>query len=133
MSVAARHILEEGLPHRFHRHAVAASAMRAGVAAILLAIFALVLAGSAVSDFIAAALTRQHVGLSALGGIGYVVVSIAVFDVSKYLFSIRDPNEVRDYVEQVQTTDPNSHALVNGLNAEKLIPDIRQRVARRNK
>ena len=27
----------------------------------------------------------QHVGLSALSGIGYVVVSIAVFDVAKYL------------------------------------------------
>ena len=47
---------------------------------------ALVLAGSAVSDFIMAAWAREHVGLSALSGIGYVVVSIAVFDVAKYLF-----------------------------------------------
>lgn len=56
-----------------------------GIAAFLLAGFALVLAGSAVSDFISAALARQNVGLSALSGIGYVVVAIAVFDVAKYL------------------------------------------------
>jgi hypothetical protein len=56
-----------------------------GIAAMLLAIFALVLAGSAVSDFLVAALSNQHVGLSALSGIGYVVVAIAVFDVAKYL------------------------------------------------
>lgn len=56
-----------------------------GLAAVVLAMFALVLAGSAVSDFIVAAWSRQHVGLSALSGIGYVVVSIAVYDVAKYL------------------------------------------------
>jgi hypothetical protein len=56
-----------------------------GIAAIVLAMFALVLAGSAVSDFIVAAWSHQHVGLSALSGIGYVVVSIAVYDVAKYL------------------------------------------------
>ena len=56
-----------------------------GIAAFVLAFFALVLAGSAVSDFIVAAWTRQHIGLSALSGIGYVVVSIAVYDVAKYL------------------------------------------------
>jgi hypothetical protein len=56
-----------------------------GIAAAVLALFALVLAGSAVSDFIVAAWGRQHVGLSALSGIGYVVVSVAVYDVAKYL------------------------------------------------
>ena len=40
MSVAARLILEEGLPHRFRRHEVAAAAMRAGVAAMGLGMFA---------------------------------------------------------------------------------------------
>jgi hypothetical protein len=57
-----------------------------GIAAIVLALFALVLAGSAVFDFVNTAWSRQHVGVSALTGIGYVVVSIAVFDVAKYLF-----------------------------------------------
>jgi aspartate aminotransferase-like enzyme len=40
MSVATRLILEEGLAHRFQRHAVAASALRAGAAAIGLQMFA---------------------------------------------------------------------------------------------
>jgi hypothetical protein len=56
-----------------------------GIAAAILAFFAIVLAGSAVSDFMVAAWNRQHVGMSALSGIGYVVVSIAVYDVAKYL------------------------------------------------
>ena len=56
-----------------------------GIAAAILAFFAIVLAVSAVGDFVTDALSRGHVGLSALSGIGYVVVSIAVFDVAKYL------------------------------------------------
>ena len=56
-----------------------------GVAATVLALFALVLAGSAVFDFINAARSLQHLAMSALSGIGYVVVAIAVFDVAKYL------------------------------------------------
>jgi aspartate aminotransferase-like enzyme len=40
MNVATRLILEEGLPHRFRRHAVAASALRAGVAAMGMEMFA---------------------------------------------------------------------------------------------
>src|SRR5216110_3225874 len=39
MRVAARLILEEGLPQRFRRHALAASALRAGVAAMGLEMF----------------------------------------------------------------------------------------------
>jgi hypothetical protein len=56
-----------------------------GIAATVLGLFALVLAGSAVFDFIIAAWSREHLGISALNGIGYVVVAIAVFDVAKYL------------------------------------------------
>lgn len=56
-----------------------------GIAAAILAFFAIVLSISAVGDFVSDALSREHVGLSALSGIGYVVVSIAVFDVAKYL------------------------------------------------
>jgi aspartate aminotransferase-like enzyme len=40
MSVAARLILEEGLPHRFRRHEVAAAALRAGAGAMGLEMFA---------------------------------------------------------------------------------------------
>jgi len=56
-----------------------------GISAAILAFFASVLAVSAVADFLADALAREHVGLSALSGIGYIVVAIAVFDVAKYL------------------------------------------------
>jgi hypothetical protein len=56
-----------------------------GLAAAVLALFALVLAGSAVGNFVLAAWSLQHIGISALSGIGYVVVAIAVFDVAKYL------------------------------------------------
>jgi hypothetical protein len=56
-----------------------------GIAAAILAFFAIVLAISALSDFVFDALAREHVGLSALSGIGYVVVAIAVYDVAKYL------------------------------------------------
>ena len=40
MSVATRLILEEGLPHRFRRHEVAAAALRAGAGAMGLEMFA---------------------------------------------------------------------------------------------
>ena len=56
-----------------------------GIAAAVLAFFAVVLAVSAIIDFVVDAWSREHVGLSALSGIGYIVVSIAVFDVAKYL------------------------------------------------
>jgi hypothetical protein len=56
-----------------------------GIAAAVLAFFAIVLAISAITDFAVDAFAREHVGISALNGIGYVVVSIAVFDVAKYL------------------------------------------------
>jgi aspartate aminotransferase-like enzyme len=39
LQVSARLILEEGLPHRFRRHAIAAGALRAGVAAMGLEMF----------------------------------------------------------------------------------------------
>jgi hypothetical protein len=48
-----------------------------------------------------------------------------------YPQAIRDPAEVKAYVEAVEVLDPNARALVHGLNAEKLVPDIKARVARR--
>ena len=50
-----------------------------------------------------------------------------------YPQAIRDPGEVKAYVEAVERLDPNAMALVHGLNAEKLIPDIKGRMARRTK
>src|SRR5258708_2921763 len=50
-----------------------------------------------------------------------------------YPQAIRDAGEVKDYIEAVEVLDPNANALVHGLNAEKLIPDIKARVAKRKK
>jgi hypothetical protein len=56
-----------------------------GVAAVILMLLAMSLIGDVVFQFGGAVWSRQSVSLSALTGIGYVVVAIAVFDVAKYL------------------------------------------------
>jgi hypothetical protein len=56
-----------------------------GIAAGVLMLFAVVLTFDAVVQFVLALWARQSIGIAALSGIGYVVVSIAVFDVAKYL------------------------------------------------
>jgi hypothetical protein len=56
-----------------------------GIAAGILMLFAVVLTFDAVVQFALALWARKSVGVAALSGIGYVVVSIAVFDVAKYL------------------------------------------------
>lgn len=56
-----------------------------GIAATILMLLAIVLIGDVVVQFGAVVWSRQAVSISALTGIGYVVVSIAVFDVAKYL------------------------------------------------
>jgi hypothetical protein len=63
-------------------------------------------------------------------GLQELALSQCVF-ATDYPQAIRDPEEVLDYVRAVEVLDPNAHALVHGLNAEKLIPDIRERVAKR--
>ena len=56
-----------------------------GVAATILMLLAISLIVDVAFRFSLAAWSRQGVAMSALSGIGYVVVSIAVFDVAKYL------------------------------------------------
>lgn len=51
-----------------------------------LVILALSLSAYAVYDFIRGAAAGEPAGLTALNGIGYIVISIAVFEVAKYLF-----------------------------------------------
>ena len=63
-------------------------------------------------------------------GLQELALSQCVF-ATDYPQAIRDPEEVRDYVQAVEVLDPNANALVHGLNAEKLIPDIAARVAKR--
>lgn len=54
-------------------------------AAIILMLLAIVMTGDAIAQFVSALWRRQSIGLAALAGIGYVVVSVAVYDVAKYL------------------------------------------------
>lgn len=56
-----------------------------GLAAGILMLLAIFLAGSAVVQFVLALWTGKDVEIAALTGIGYEVVAIAVFDVAKYL------------------------------------------------
>ena len=65
-------------------------------------------------------------------GLQELALSQCVF-ATDYPQAIRDPGEVKDYVEAVEVLDPNANALVHGLNAEKLIPNIKERVAKRKK
>jgi predicted TIM-barrel fold metal-dependent hydrolase len=65
-------------------------------------------------------------------GLQELALSQCVF-ATDYPQAIRDPGEVKSYVEAVKVLDPNANALVHGLNAEKLIPDIKARVAKRKR
>ena len=73
------------------------------------------------------------------GGIGAVKAGLCEIPADRIVFAtdypqaIRDPGEVLDYVKAVEVLDPNANALVHGLNAEKLIPNIKERVAKRKK
>ena len=60
-------------------------------------------------------------------GLQEVALSQTVF-ATDYPQAVRDPQEVADYVAAVRALGPNGRALVDGLNAEKLIPDIKQRI-----
>jgi hypothetical protein len=72
---------KEGVSTLFEGISRGVFALTAGVLMLL----ALALALDAVTQFVLALWGRRDIGLSALIGIGYVVVSIAVFDVAKYL------------------------------------------------
>jgi aspartate aminotransferase-like enzyme len=63
MRVAARLILEEGLPHRFRRHAVASAALRRGVAAMGLEMFP---DASLLSNTVSCVKTPKHVDPAAV-------------------------------------------------------------------
>jgi hypothetical protein len=55
------------------------------IAAVILMLLAVALTVDAVIQFVRVLAAGQSVGISALAGIGYIVVAVAVFDVAKYL------------------------------------------------
>jgi predicted TIM-barrel fold metal-dependent hydrolase len=63
-------------------------------------------------------------------GMQEVALSQLVF-ATDYPQAVRDDQEVADYVAAVRALDPNARAMLEGVNAEKLIPDLRERLARR--
>ena len=60
-------------------------------------------------------------------GLQEVALAQTVF-ATDYPQAVRDPQEVAEYVAAVRALGPNARALVDGLNAEKLIPDLKQRL-----
>jgi len=62
-------------------------------------------------------------------GIEELAFSQLVF-ASDYPQAVRDAGEVAAYVEAVRGLGGNGRALANGVNAEKLIPDVRKRLER---
>ena len=50
-----------------------------------------------------------------------------------YPQAVRVDQEVKDYVDQVRALGPSERAMLEGLNVEKLIPDAKDRLAKRRK
>jgi len=62
-------------------------------------------------------------------GLAELAFSQLVF-ASDYPQAVREPGEVAAYVEAVRALGGNGRALAEGVNAEKLIPDIARRIGR---
>ena len=45
-----------------------------------------------------------------------------------YPQAVRDDGEVKAYVDAVRALGPNARAMLEGANAEKLIPDLKKRL-----
>jgi hypothetical protein len=63
-------------------------------------------------------------------GMNEVALPQVVF-ATDYPQAVRVDQEVADYVADVRALGPNERAMLEGLNAEKLIPDARERLAKR--
>ena len=63
-------------------------------------------------------------------GLQEVALSRTVF-ATDYPQAVRDADEVAGYVAAVRALGPNARAMVDGIAAEALIPDLKQRTARR--
>ena len=63
-------------------------------------------------------------------GLQEVALSQTLF-ATDYPQAVRDPEEVAGYVAAVRALGPNANAMVDGLAAQALIPDLKQRLAKR--
>ncbi len=60
-------------------------------------------------------------------GLQEVALSQTVF-ATDYPQAVRDPGEVAAYVAAVRALGPDARAMVDGVSAERLLPDLRQRI-----
>lgn len=65
-------------------------------------------------------------------GMNEVSLSQLVF-ATDYPQAVRVDQEVADYVKQVRELGPNERAMLEGINVEKLIPDAKERLAKRRR
>jgi predicted TIM-barrel fold metal-dependent hydrolase len=65
-------------------------------------------------------------------GMNEVALSQLVF-ATDYPQAVRVDQEVADYVKQVRELGPNARAMLEGINVEKLIPDAKERLAKRRR
>jgi hypothetical protein len=65
-------------------------------------------------------------------GMNEVALPQLVF-ATDYPQAVRVDQEVKDYVDQVRALGANERAMLEGMNAEKLIPDLGERLAKRKK
>jgi predicted TIM-barrel fold metal-dependent hydrolase len=63
-------------------------------------------------------------------GMQEVALSQTVF-ATDYPQAVRDPDEVADYVAAVRALGPDARAMVEGISAARLVPDVEQRIGRR--
>ena len=63
-------------------------------------------------------------------GLAEVPLSQCVF-ATDYPQAVRDPEEIAGYVNAVRSIDANAKSVLEGANVSKLIPDIKDRLARR--
>jgi hypothetical protein len=63
-------------------------------------------------------------------GLQEVALSQTVF-ATDYPQAVRDAGEVADYVNAVRALGPSARAMVDGVAAEALIPDLKQRLGKR--
>ena len=63
-------------------------------------------------------------------GLDELAFSQLVF-ATDYPQAVRDPGEVAAYVAAVRALGPNARAMVDGVAAERLIPDLSRRLGKR--
>jgi predicted TIM-barrel fold metal-dependent hydrolase len=65
-------------------------------------------------------------------GLQEVALAQTVF-ATDYPQAVRDADEVADYVAAVRALGPDARAMVDGVSAERLVPDLKQRIGKQSR